>query len=169
MVVSNVQKFNGESVNAISYELAAATNTLNHYGIFSPLGDWMKFAFANIEGLVAVPDYVAELTNDSYIDSQSDAALQELYAIIATIFSQAQNIPPCQNLNNSMNAFISTVTTNITNALNFMKTGFSADTSNELSVMKSTYLVFHNNITDCSKLRPLPNCTSCMLDLARKS
>lgn len=169
MVSSNVQQFNPVSVSAISYELAAATNTLNHYGLFTPLADWMDFSFANIQGLVAVPDYVSNFTTDSYISSQTDIALQEYYSATASIFSQAQSANSCLNLNTSMNAFTANVITNVTNIMSFMSNGFAGDTTNEINIMTSTYSNFHNNITACSKLRPLPLCSACMLSLVRYS
>lgn len=169
MVNTNAQKFGPESINVISYELAAASNTLNHYGMYSPLKEWMFFAFDNIKPLVDVPDQIDDMIlNDSIISDQTDKAMVELNAIIETIFSKAQQMD-CPQLISNMNDYTRDVMTNISNALAFMKTGLAADTTTELSLMKSTYLDFHNNITDCSQLRPLSVCKSCMLNLVRSS
>ena len=167
-VISNVQKFNPVAVNAISYELAAATNTLNHYGLFSPLKEWIYFAFANLQGLVEVPDYVNDFISTNDINDQTDKAMRELNIAIENIYESAKAKPSCPKLISNMNDFTNTVSTNITNAINFLQNGFNADTSNELTLMSTTYSDFHNNITACSKLRPLPLCQTCMIDLVRK-
>lgn len=170
LIVGNIQQFTPESVSAVNYELQAALNTLSHYDMLSPMGEWMEFTFANIKGLVAVPDYVADLSSDSNIDAQTDAAMQELNDIIALVYGKAQEIDPqCDNLTSSMTAFTTSVTTNVTNALNFMQNGFAADTLGEINLMKSTFTDFHNNITVCAQLRPLSVCKTCMINLVDKN
>lgn len=172
-VNKTVPPFYTEAVNALSYQLAAGTNTLNNYGVQSPLMDWVDFLQANVKALTEFPDAIADFTSDEDYNLRIDFSFVELNESISTLYNKAAadyETKACQGrILSSMNTYSNAVSKNISDAIAFMNRGLSNDAGNEVKLMKKTYTDFHNNITVCSNKRPLSICRSCMLTLVEKA
>lgn len=165
-------QFTTEATTALDYQLAAGTNTLRNYGLQSPLVEWIDFLNSNVKGLTEFPMEIADITGDDDYNQRIDFSTVELKNAVSSIYTKAAQdyeTKACQGrIISSMNTYTDAVSKNITDAMTFMSKGLKVDSTTEVSLMKKTYADFHNNITVCSKQRPLSICRTCMLTLVRK-
>lgn len=171
-VNQTLPQFLTEAFTALSYQLAAGTNTLNNYGLQDPLMGWIDFLHSNVKGLTELPDAIADFTGDDDYNLRIDFSTVELMKAVTTIYPKAAKdyeTKACQGrIFSSMSAYTDSVSKNITDSITFLNKALTLDAASETKLMRQIYADFHRNITVCSTKRPLSVCRTCMLNLVTK-